>query len=531
MVRVTFLALALGLIVLGVWFYQTGVAGQQNPAAPGEQLVDDKPGETTAVTKQKGAAEATPLLADWKKPRVAFLLTGEQHGYIEPCGCSEEQYGGMARRGDLLQKLIGLDWKVAGLDLGGLVKRAHEQAVLKFETTVNALSDLQYNAIALGPEDLRLGPDVLLQMDNPDGLGFVSANVVILDSPELTAAIKVFEIDGVKVGVTSVLGNSFASKVIPKQSANFPIKQTPPEIALPAAIAELKKAKPDLMILLSQSSFDETKGFLKKFPDFDVAVSAGGGEEGKTEPSIVGKTLVLRVGQKGKHAGILGYYPDEGGQRFRFKLVKLDRHRFGDDATMVQHMKLYQEQLKERELANVTDAIPHPSNAKFVGADTCGECHSSAFEEWEKSKHASAFLSLDPVNKGDGFERLKGIDRRFDPECISCHVTGWDPQDFYRYQSGFINEEFATTDDLKEMSNNLRGAQCESCHGPGSLHVDRIDQEDSLAKDAPAPGRESVRVSLEQARDHVCNRCHDLDNSPKFEFDEYWPKVIHGLDK
>ena len=25
-----------------------------------------------------------------------------------------------------------------------------------------------------------------------------------------------------------------------------------------------------------------------------------------------------------------------------------------------------------------------------------------------------------------------------------------------------------------------------------------------------------------------CLECHDLDNSPKFDFDEYWPEVEHS---
>jgi len=37
------------------------------------------------------------------------------------------------------------------------------------------------------------------------------------------------------------------------------------------------------------------------------------------------------------------------------------------------------------------------------------------------------------------------------------------------------------------------------------------------------------KLHLDQAvaKERVCIRCHDLDNSPKFEFDEYWKKVAH----
>ena len=27
---------------------------------------------------------------------------------------------------------------------------------------------------------------------------------------------------------------------------------------------------------------------------------------------------------------------------------------------------------------------------------------------------------------------------------------------------------------------------------------------------------------------NICLECHDLDNSPQFDFDTYWPQVEHG---
>ena len=38
-------------------------------------------------------------------------------------------------------------------------------------------------------------------------------------------------------------------------------------------------------------------------------------------------------------------------------------------------------------------------------------------------------------------------------------------------------------------------------------------------------------VAMPQERQKVlanCLECHDLDNSPKFDFDEYWPQVEHA---
>ena len=165
------------------------------------------------------------------------------------------------------------------------------------------------------------------------------------------------------------------------------------------------------------------------------------------------------------------------------------------------------EALKDSQLAETEPALQHPSGAKFVGAEKCGECHTKAFEKWSETGHASAFDSLR--------EGRRGIPRMFDPECLSCHVTGWHPQQVLRYDSGYINEK---------LSAHLLGNQCENCHGPGSKHIELIENDDIAA------ARKLVKVTLKQAQT-FCYECHDLDNSPHFVFEEYWPKVAHpGLD-
>jgi hypothetical protein len=56
---------------------------------------------------------------------------------------------------------------------------------------------------------------------------------------------------------------------------------------------------------------------------------------------------------------------------------------------------------------------------------------------------------------------------------------------------------------------------CESCHGPGSLHVEGPSADNITAR----PGQD------------VCVTCHNRENSPHFDFATYLPKVLgpgHG---
>ena len=156
-------------------------------------------------------------------------------------------------------------------------------------------------------------------------------------------------------------------------------------------------------------------------------------------------------------------------------------------------------------------------------AGKCAECHESAHKKWKLTPHAHALESLNPVHKRKGFERLNGVNRSWDPECLSCHVTGWEPQEYTRFESGFLNEEFAETDREKSLQKLLGGNQCENCHGPGSRHIELVE----AGEDDPA---KSVRVSLADSKSK-CEKCHDGDNSPDFKFEDYWEKVKHYEDE
>src|SRR5262245_15741109 len=65
------------------------------------------------------------LFQNWpqKTPDVAILLTGEQHGYLKFCGCSQPQYGGFERRYNFIAKLREKGWPIACVDLGDIIHK------------------------------------------------------------------------------------------------------------------------------------------------------------------------------------------------------------------------------------------------------------------------------------------------------------------------------------------------------------------------------------------------------------------------
>lgn len=531
----TFVVLSfLGLILLAaslvIWPAATPEAAKEaaesSSAAPAEKGSVQAEADVPAA----GPPKSEMQFPEWPKPRLVLVATGEQHGYFEPCGCTANQLGGMSRRAGLFEKIGSLGWDVRGIDVGGLSRRTGPQAQLKFETTLEALRELRYVGLAMGPEELKLDVGYLLSQHLTDGdvpLAFLGANLIFFGSKELGTPVPftIIEQDGLKVGITSVMSDTIRRDVIPDRSAEeaaqADLQWTDPDEALKDVLKKLDEADVRFRVLLSQSTVDESREFAKRFPAFDLIISANGFGDGELKPEMIGPVRLLQVGEKGKMAGVIGLYPDDEVNPVRFELITLSADRFPDSDHMTELMKTYQDRLKDGQIVTADGATGHPSGASFVGASKCGECHTKAFAIWEKTPHASAFKTLDPAHKRPGSERLRGINRTFDPECLSCHVTGWEPQEYVRYQTGFVNAEFAENDSEKLLESLMAGSQCENCHGPGSRHIELIE-----ADSREAAIRE-MKVTLEQAKDKTCVMCHDVDNSPDFEFDKYWDEVKH----
>jgi hypothetical protein len=435
----------------------------------------------------------------------------------------------MSRRASLFEQIRALGWETRGLDVGSVSRRTGTQAKLKFETSLAAFRELKYVGLALGPEELKLEPGYLLSQHLTDGdepLRFLGANLMFFGSKDLGTPVSsmVFEVNGVKVGVTSVMSDTIRKSVVPdmtpEQAAGAEIQWSDPGEALTSVMKEFDAEGVAVRVLLSQSTLEESKKLAEDFPGFTLIVCANGFGEGTDKPEMVGNVALLEVGKKGKAAGVVGLYPDDKETPVQFERVTLSGELFPDSDRMTELMQGYQDRLKSEAVAKNDGTLPHPSGATFVGASKCGECHTQAFEIWEKTPHAHAFESLDPVFQRKGFERLRGVNKTFDPECIACHVTGWNPEEYLRYESGFINEEFAADDAEKLLQGLLAGNQCENCHGPGSRHVELIEADNTDA------AIKEMKVTLEQS-EQTCNKCHDGDNSPSFKFEEYWENVKH----
>lgn len=520
MTRSSFRPMASVGLVAAVLVY-VGCAKTPGTNEGGSTLTDSKSGDSS----KKSDAETKPDLSktstndvpkfmkDWsaKPPAAILLISGEQNGYPDPCGCTDGQLGGLGRRFHLCETIQAKGWPLARIDLGNLTRFRSDtsrgglkQDKIKFDVILEALGMMNYDAVALGAEDLRLGVmdtlATLLNSQPPKYPVFLAANVKPQAGLESTlSSIKIAKAGPVTIGITSVIDPAELEQL---QDADLSaLKLTPPDDVLPAILEELKKQS-QVRVLMVQGPFEEAKRLAEKFPGFDLVVGTSEFEDPDEHAETVndGKTLLVRnIGKKGKYAGLVGIFPGET-PLLQFRRQPLDQLHYHQAEPMRKLIDFdYQDRLqRERIVEGFDRKATTPAGAKFLGAEACQKCHPKTFEKWTTTKHAKAFVALENPKRP----------RTYDAECISCHTTG------FGSKTGWVSADVTPL---------LKGNQCENCHGPGSLHSADPDKKDY---------RDAMHMSKEMAdTTSFCTKCHDSDNDHDFKFESRYAQIFHkGLD-
>lgn len=151
--------------------------------------------------------------------------------------------------------------------------------------------------------------------------------------------------------------------------------------------------------------------------------------------------------------------PPADGSFFRYRSQEI-REQLGSRADVAARMDDYYRRVNDHNREAFKDRLPPPvraGEAKYIGAEACGNCHDEAYKFWKNTPHASAYASLSKQHK------------EFNLDCVSCHVTGYE-------------KPGGTTVTHVE---GLENVQCETCHGPGSRHEDHPDDTSALVLSPP----------------------------------------------
>ena len=443
---------------------------------------------------------APPMFVGWTKPDLAIIVSGQMYGYLQPCGCSYPQKGGLTRRYNFIQTLKDKGWPVTAVDLGDLAQSSGPQQRLKYVVAMNALRLMGYQAIGIGKNELLMPLiDALANysIDNPEPRP-LAVNLSKTEKGELFYDLNVrqgeiFQAGRVKVGIVGAIGSITAEKV----EAALPPNQTDIKFLnnvgiLPRALDGLGKRKVDACILLYQGEEKEGKPqadgsfggaiacaeFLHKqrlqnpaLAAVQVLVCLTNEEEPPSVPKIDAKapnTSIITLGHKGRYVGVVGLWKTAKGVELKYQLVSMGPEyatKSGQEKSNPV-MALIEKYADDVRAGNYLARFPRGnhevqatlSDATYVGTDACAGCHDDAYQVWKKSKHSHAFDTLVKVEN----PKL----RQFDGECIVCHTVG------FKYHGGYCNPpRNATAKQVEKHNSNLRNVGCESCHGPGSKHA------------------------------------------------------------
>ncbi len=349
---------------------------------------------------------------------------------------------------------------------------------------MEGLNRLGLSLYNVGTSDLLLGEKELRSLMDHSRFPWLSANLQTAGGSFFTRRALIREEDGLRVGYFGLLAAA-ALQEEPGRRDEFRVLE--PLAVAREMTAYLRREECDLVVALTSLGLEEDRRLAAAVPGIDLVF--GGFSRGLTlHPERAGNALLLQAGSKGTHLGRLeatlppgsaqgwteaGDQEHPGGRRFRWELVPLAQT-IADDPDMTALLGRYQDELRDRALAEQAETPPPGEEPAYRGANSCATCHREIFREWLTSSHAQ------------GFAVLERKSRSYNPECFPCHTTG------YGKPTGFSSAR---------LTPHLKGIQCEACHGPGGWH------------------RRAGEMS--RPTEILCRTCHDGENSPAFDYRAY----------
>lgn len=366
--------------------------------------------------------------------------------------------------------------------------------------------DIGYDAINVGEYDLTMGIGFLKSWRKRLSLPFISANLKGKEGKGVFDPFRIVTLGKYKIGILGVMKEGVHLSRVP-DGALYHV--TDPVESVKEQVKTLKKRGVNFIVLLT----DMTSMECKKITHLKLPINVIIGSSRKNRlslPRVSYQRLILHLDRYGKHIGKLSLYClKKGGKHnplesrifgditFRNAFIALKKE-MPRDVKIAARMDGYLERiriLKNQLAMSHGESLREGENAgatarrhkRFVGVEVCRKCHEREYNQWKKTPHSRAYLSL--VKKGS----------QYDVDCIGCHSIG------FRQKGGF-----------KNVSKNMMpyvNVQCEACHGPGGKHV----------KNGGGMGGINKLVSRE-----ICLRCHTEEHSPDFIYRVFSRRLACG---
>jgi hypothetical protein len=366
--------------------------------------------------------------------------------------------------------------QVVYVDAGGAAAGTSPYDRAKFEAILQGELALGVVAHNVGAGEARLGADYLQTLQRTLLVPLVTCNVRSEDGTLLGQPMRTVNTARGTVAFVGVLSDTEKYEGV---------RIDPPRESVLQAIAA-EDPRPDVLVVLAYLPTSELEALATSLPEADVMV---GGPTGQSiVPRPVGPTLLASATNKGKYLAQLQVMPVGSAARWEGTIVEMT-DRFVDDPRQQENLQRFYATLRTQDFSardtSFAAQLTFPDGFLVAGTESCRPCHADDCLVWDKSPHAQAWQTL----ADSGAE--------VDSYCQQCHTTS------FGIPGGFVSPR---------RSSDRRAVGCESCHGAAQSHV--LDPR--------------VHTTFyRQARDQ-CRRCHDQENSPQFEYDKYWPQIVHG---
>ena len=316
-------------------------------------------------------------LESGEPPSLIVLYTGSTGSHLEPCGCYQEQSGGLPRRAYVVDQLRKRGFPTLLVDAGNIFDGAADIDAKRCAVNLKAMSTIGYDVVALSQADLAYDDAYLSRQRAIATFPFLGRHGTRDDSTQPCLIEEVGEYTLAFVA----------------------------DVACETAVSQA-----DIILSLGTPEDPEHIDVIIYPDDIEPTVSEAG---------------VLSVGCKpeGKTLGVLALWLDAHGKLSRHYATELALT--GDVAESESVRQLLTDFY--REVSQSSDLTPlfadlhleRDQQNGYLSATACQQCHEQEYLQWSATRHAFAYQTL--VKK----------ERYFDAGCVSCHTTG------FGYPTGF----------------------------------------------------------------------------------------------
>ena len=319
-------------------------------------------------------------LKSGEPPSVVILYTGGTKSHLEPCGCYQEESGGLPRRAYVVDQIRKLGFPTFLVDAGNIFDGDAEIEARRCEINMKALVEIGYSAVALSESDL-------IYKDS-----YLSRQRAIATFPFLAA--RATRTDFTQPYVVEAAGEhaiAFVADVVD-------------ETAIPQA---------DVIVALGAPEDAEQVDVVILPDEIEETVSQDG-------------TLYVGCKSEGKTLGFLALWMDPSGKLVRYAVRELALTGDIGESEPIRELltDFYRDVAAENAVEGVLlfadQALERQQENGYVSATACQRCHEQEYLQWSGTRHAFAY------------ETLLKKERYFDAGCVSCHTTG------FGYSTGFL---------------------------------------------------------------------------------------------